>query len=462
MPVWRTSYRLVLNENKSPFLQGWALVENTTENDWKNIALTLVSGQPISFKMDLYEPLFDPRPEVQLPSYASLRPQVYGEAMERKREEFDMLRERRVELAMPEGDTVAKAAAPMAFRAFAGAATPPPAPSWTLQQGVQTAARAGTLGELFQYSIATPVSLSRQKSAMLPIVNTEVKGEKLAIYDQTIQAKYALNGLRLINSTNLFLMQGPVTVFDGGAYAGDALIENIPPGDERLISYAIDLDVEVASQAKSEPEKLLSVKVVKGTMFIKRTLTREQDYTIKNSGKGPQKILVVYPIDPNWTLIEPKQPAEKTRDKYRFAVDATPGVPVKLAVREEQTVGQQAALTNTDINTIQIYISAKEVSDKVKAALAEIIKLKQAMQEVSQNRKQLEQQLQAIVQEQERIRKNMAELDRNSDLYKRYVKVLNDQEDQIARLQSGIQDDSKKETSLRNAPDQYVMDLDLS
>src|SRR5208282_4995030 len=93
---------------------------------------------------------------------------------------------------------------------------------WNLQQGVQTAARAGAVGELFQYVIAAPVSLPRQKSAMLPIVNTGLKGEKLAIYDQSVQATHPLNGFRLINSTRLFLMQGPITVFDGGAYAGDA------------------------------------------------------------------------------------------------------------------------------------------------------------------------------------------------------------------------------------------------
>ena len=103
MPVWRTSYRLVLDEKKSPWLQGWALVENTTENDWKDVALTLVSGQPISFKMDLYQPLFVPRPEVQLPNYASLRPQMYGEAMEQRREAVNRLRLERGAMAIPPG-----------------------------------------------------------------------------------------------------------------------------------------------------------------------------------------------------------------------------------------------------------------------------------------------------------------------------------------------------------------------
>ena len=91
-------------------------------------------------------------------------------------------------------------------------------------------AQAGDVGELFQYEIDTPVTLARQKSAMLPIVNESVKGEKVSIYNQAVQAKHPLNGLRLVNSTDLHLMQGPITVFDGGAYAGDAKIDDLQPG----------------------------------------------------------------------------------------------------------------------------------------------------------------------------------------------------------------------------------------
>ena len=82
-PVWKTSYRLVLDEKEKPYLQGWAIVENTSDDDWDNVKLSLVSGRPISFTMDLYQPLYTTRPVVQPELYSSLRPQVYGEAMDR-------------------------------------------------------------------------------------------------------------------------------------------------------------------------------------------------------------------------------------------------------------------------------------------------------------------------------------------------------------------------------------------
>ena len=81
-PVWKTSYRLVLSDTEAPFLQGWALVENTTDEDWQDVRLSLISGRPISFTMDMYEPLYAQRPVVVPEVYAALRPQTYGQAME--------------------------------------------------------------------------------------------------------------------------------------------------------------------------------------------------------------------------------------------------------------------------------------------------------------------------------------------------------------------------------------------
>ncbi len=238
----------------------------------------------------------------------------------------------------------------------------------------QPSAQAGDVGELFQYTIATPVTLARQKSAMLPIVNETVKGEKVSIYNPSVQAEHPLNGLRLTNSTDLHLMQGPITVFDDGSYAGDAIIADLAPGAERLISYALDLKTEVAPESKGHPESLVNVKIIKGTLQITRKLTREQIYTVKNSDDKAKTVLIEQPFDANWKLVTPKEPSEKTRDRYRFAVEATPGKPVKLAVEEEQIVSQQLALSNIDDGMIVYYSNRKEVSPQVKEALQEVVK----------------------------------------------------------------------------------------
>ncbi len=264
-PIWRTTYRLVLSDKKPPFLQGWALVENTTEEDWQDVALTLVSGRPISFVMDLYQPLYVNRPVVENELFSSLRPQVYNQDFAGRDKDFQaagvpVQRTKQWMALNGQGrgamSEVLGAVAPTAPAPAAAPAAEADAlfqNQINLQRGVESAAQGGDVGELFQYKIESPVTLPRQKSAMLPIVNGAVQGEKLSIYNASVQPKHPLNGLRLKNSTDLHLMQGPVTVFDDGTYAGDARIEDLPPGSERLISYALDLDVEVAPRQSLRP-----------------------------------------------------------------------------------------------------------------------------------------------------------------------------------------------------------------
>ena len=483
-PIWKTTYRLVLSDEK-PLIQGWAIVENTSEEDWKDVKLSLVSGRPISFVMDLYQPLYVPRPQEELELYASLRPQVYGQDLAKRDVEFadrgralGVLTLQRAAgkpagfggmggmgampgvpggadgKAQPLVTSVAPAAPPASTAEGEGAA-------FYGRQGVQSVAQAADVGNFFQYSIDTPVTLPRQQSAMLPIVTGDVKAEKVSIYNQHVQAKHPLAGLKFTNTTGLYLMQGPITVFDGGAYAGDAKIEDLPPDTQRLISYALDLDTEVAPEAKAHPEELLSVKLVKGLMIASRKYSRGTEYTVKNSGKSVKKVLIEYPLDAQWKLTVPEKPEEKTRDLYRFAVEAKPGEPAKLLVEEERTDHQQVALGNLDDNSIHYYLSAKVVSDKVKEALAEIVKRKQALAEIVVKKQQLEQHIREIAEDQARIRQNMAQLDRNSDVYKNYVKKFSDQESEIEKTRGQIASLTDQETGMRKGLDEYMMGLDL-
>lgn len=487
-PVWKTTYRLVLSDEK-PLLQGWAIVENTSEEDWNKVNLALVSGRPISFVMDLYQPLYIPRPEVQLDLFASLRPQTYGQDMDKKEAQFLGAnssvtagiaggggRGGRGAVAMGGmggggmGTVRAIPARVPASAAVAAADASQPVQVENLEgldvlvlrgRGVQSVAQAAELGSLFQYKIDTPVSLPRQQSAMLPIVIADVKGEKVSIYNQNVHAKHPLAGMQFTNTTGLHLMQGPITVFEGGSYAGDAKIEDLPPGAERLISYAVDLDTEVAPKNKNQPEELLSVRINKGTMIATRKYVREQEYTVKNSGKDVKKVLVEYPLDASWKLVKPEKPAEKTRNLYRFAVEAKPGEPALLTVEEERTDSQRMALANLDDGSIKFYVSAKAVSDKVKDALKEIVKRKAELGQLTARKQQLEQRIREIGEDQNRIRQNMAQLYRNSDVYKSYVKKFSDQEAEIEKLRDQIAKLVDEETGMRKSLDEYMTGLDL-
>ena len=472
-PVWKTSYRIVLGddaadakEKQKALLQGWAIVENTTDQDWKDVRMSLVSGRPISFVMDLYQPLYVPRPEVRQELYASLLPQQYGQDLAKAAEEFAAAggpadaRKQAEMLAAPKP----KRALPQAAAAMDRAVEAERRTSdFASRAGsVQSVAQGEALGELFRYEIAKPVSIGRQRSAMLPIVSDAVEAEKLSIYDERVLARHPLAGLRLVNSTKLNLMQGPITVYDGGAYAGDARVEDLAPGSERLISYAVDLDVEVAPRAEPLPETIVSVRIVKGTLVVTRKLARRKVFEVKNSGADPVKLLVEHPREEPWKLVAPEKPAETTRDRYRFAVAAEPGKPAKLEVVEEQQAHQHLALTNTDDGTILFFTNAKETSPAVKAALQKVIERKREIERIVQERARREQEVQVVGQEQERIRQNMAQLERTSDLYTRYVQKFAAQEDRVETLRTEVADLQAKEQEARRALDDYLQKIDVN
>ncbi len=252
-----------------------------------------------------------------------------------------------------------------------------------LAQGIAADASAAETGALFQYQIKAPVTLPRQRSAMLPIVNQEAAGAKVSIYNESVQAKYPLNGIRLTNTTGLNLMQGPITVFDGGAYAGDARIEDLAPGQDRLLSYGLDLKTEVAPENQAGGNELVTVVIKKGTVIASRKYTNEKTYPIRNRDDQRKTVLVEHPIRPGWELVEPATKPERARDVYRFAVPVDAGQTAKLVVQEENQISESALLSNANDRTIADYLRARKLSAKVRDALKKVTDLRAAVDETT-------------------------------------------------------------------------------
>lgn len=462
-PIWKTSYRLVLDDARPPFLQGWAIVENTTEQDWTNVSLSLVSGRPISFIMDLYQPLYNPRPIIEPELYASLRPQVYGEAMEQAAGAGEKAEgERRGDPAKDgrqrlESKKSIRAGAP----APAAAAFADEARALSVQEGVEPAAEGRDAGALFEYRLGAPVSLARQQSAMVPILGQEIQGRKVSIYNQAVNLKHPLHGYRLQNSSPLYLMQGPMTVFDGSSYAGDARIEDIAPGQERLLSYALDLKMEVEPKLEGGQQELVSVAVKKGTLWVTRRMVEDRTYRIKNRDQKERALLIEHPYRADWQLIEPKESAERTRDVYRFAVPVEPGASVALRVKESLPIQESVHLMDSGVNQILLYLQAREVSQKVKEALQKVVSLRTKLDETRGQRGRQEQRIGEITAEQSRIRDNMQRLQHNSELYNRYVTKLDQQETELDKIRKAIETLKGTEDQQRRELQTFLVELDV-
>jgi hypothetical protein len=452
-PIWKTSYRLVLNKAKDdkPFLQGWAVVENPTDEDWKDVRMALVSGRPISFKMDLYTPLYVPRPTVVPELFASLRPVTYNDDLKVKGGEAaadaapppgawstngsvgggGLGGGYALGLAMPDGAKDAryrvKLRAGLEENMKLGDA------------GVSTMATATKLGDFFQYTLDKPVSLPRQKSALLPILNKDVEGTRVSIYNERTQAKFPLLGLKFKNTSGLHLSQGPITVFEGSNYAGDSRILDVEPNEERLLSYAVDLGVEVNPVLSSDNGRITTIKVVKGILYSTTKLREAKTYTIVNRNDAERLVLVEHPVRNDFHLTDDtSKPAETASDVYRFELKVPAGKTATQVVTEERLIGSQVQLTNSNDDQMRFFINSTVSSPKVKEGLKQGIALRWALNKTQRDVADQQLQLKTITDDQTRLRANLKEMPPTAAAYKRYLDKFDQQETQIEKYQASI------------------------
>ncbi|MBA4189563.1 MAG: DUF4139 domain-containing protein [Planctomycetaceae bacterium] len=482
-PIWKTSYRMVLADKEKPYLQGWAMVENPTDEDWAGVKMALVSGRPISFKMDLYNPLYINRPTVEPELFASLRPVTYrggfgkdanalalgGEGGgEAERLQAGDKRNRKADESFKQMDQQA-AGAPGKMRIADGR---PGDANYARELAKElgsrpnlgvagNAATAGALGDFFQYTIDHPVTLGRQKSAMLPIVGKEVEGQKVSIYNQNVQKTHPLLGLKFKNTSGAHLNQGPITVFEGSVYAGDTRVLDVQPNEERLVSYAIDLGTEVDPQVGPGTQKITSVKAVRGIIHTMTKFTEEKKYRIVNRSQTDRTLLIEHPNRTNqqFKIVDTEKPVEDTPDVYRFQVAVKSTETKTFTVKEEKDVANSITLTNNNDNTIRHFINLAEASPELKQQLTQALKVKESWDFSRRELAQVISDLQRLNQDQDRIRKNLRETPKEAEVYATYLKKLSDQEKEIDTLtakQKKLMDD---EFNARKKYDDYLANI---
>jgi len=477
-PIWKTSYRLVMDKVGKPFLQGWAVVDNPTDDDWNQVGMALISGRPVSFQMDLYQPLYVPRPMVELELFQSLRPVAYGGAMGDPKpmatpRPMVATRSMRAGGAAPPGapppmekmaeSDMALGAMPQDRARYAKELSDGMEKKMNLQAGVQSAATASQLGDFFQYVINAPVNLPRQKSALLPIVNKEVEGTRLSIYNPNVHAKFPMLGLKLKNTSGLHLMQGPITVFEGSVYAGDARINDVSPNDERLISYAVDLGTEVEAKSQFPPQRLTNVKIQHGLVIRTDRQREERTYTVTNRTSQARTLWIEHPYRAEFQLISKEKPAERTSDNYRFELKlpAKQGDSIAQTVVEERDVATQIAISNTDDGSIRFFINSPVPSEAVKQALTQSLQLKSKLAGTRQELAHVNDQLRVITEDQVRLRANLREMPTTAAAYKRYIDKFDKQETEIEALRDSQKKLQAQELKDRQAVDAYLRNLNV-
>lgn len=469
-PIWKTTYRVVLDQAGKPFFQGWAIVDNVSEEDWSEVSLSLVSGSPTSFIQPIQQPLYKYREVKPLPDGVQETPQDYvGDNGQTQKGWTDVANQRNI-ATMTEQERIANPspARPMSRpadrRRDAGAkleagaqnmstggfgrGTVSDAPATTTAEairagdaGVAAAATGGDIGDLFEYKISQPVSVPRNRSAMIPIVQEQFDGERVSIFNEARSRDRAFIGFRFENSTALTFESGPLTVIDGDSYAGESAIPRVKPKDRRFVAFGVDLATRVEIKPETVRDPVSLIKVADGKLNAFYFLAQKKTYTLTNQTDRPRTVYIEHQLRDGWQFSDDtEKPSSKGEGNlYRFRVELGARETKTLPVTERQKSFDAYDLTQMSTADFELFVNKKYIDEASRKAFDNIFRLRNAISAIETRMEKIEAELTSIEEDQERLRKNIEALGKNlqaRQLIARYVAKANQQETRIEQLKA--------------------------
>jgi hypothetical protein len=547
-PVWKTTYRVVLDSKSKPFLQGWALVDNVQDEDWNDVTLSLVSGAPISFIQDLQQPRYKQRPVVGMPDDVTVAPQIPqaslgttlgfasgGAAIEGVIRDMTGAALTNVTIRATQISTGAEITAttdangryrlrglppgtynvrvespgfksylierlnlasgrlarnniqmevasvsetvtinssetrigslPLNGRNFREMARMSPGTAMRDEDsGVEADVETQDIGELFEYRIAHPVTIKRNSSALIPILQNQIEGESVSLYNREAREQNPMSALYLNNNTGLTLESGPLTIIENDTYAGEALTGRIKPGENRFITYAVDLGCRVSVKEDEMDRKAFRAEIINGEFNLHYKQMKSTVYTLNNLTDRAKTIYIEHPYDKNekWRLVEPAKPVETTEEYHRFKVVVAPKTTTQFSVSEELPDTHTYLLTNITTNDIQVFVKSNYLTPEMKQSLEDVAELKTRIAALSRDMAEKQNEINTITRDQERMRENLRALgktDEEKQLVQRYVGKIAQGEDQLERLRQEEKKLQEEKNNLQRQLDERVKKL---
>ena len=492
VPVWKSTYRIVIPNEGKPLLQGWAIVDNTVGEDWKNVELSLIAGAPQSFVQELSQPYYTRRPVVALPENAMLTPQTHEATME-----AEVVNAPPPGVAMPSTGVVGGVPGGVAGRIGAGSgggvgagyapgvgggtgggvfrnalpAMPtmkaPPRPDATeiaesLEEGT-TVGQSQEVGDLFEYKLKDRVTIRKNQSALVPILQSRIDAEKVSVWNPSESS--VLRALWVDNTSNLTLDGGSFNVLEGDAFAGEGLMDAIKPGEKRLLSYAADLGVLVDSKLKSDNQRVTKVIIQHGVMTQSTQERQENTYTIRNRDTAARTVVIEHPARAGWKLTDddPKT-AESSASFHRFRLMLEPKKTTSLVVKEYRPVTNRYMLTNVGDNEIKFFLEQKMINADVEKALRQVLSQKNDIAVIDAVISGRRAEVTNISEDQKRVRENMKALKGSAEekaLVERYVRELNEQEDKVQAMRREIADLQQKRDTAQSKLNGMIESLQM-
>jgi len=455
-PVWKTSYRLIMSkqqaQDKKCLLSGWCMVENTTNQDWEEIELSLVAGMPVSFIYDFYRPIYIDRPRIEPPRVLSARPTEIEDGLEMEKfKDFKKAEEKKVMRGAPAKQMAMK---PMASPAVssrtssfgymsAGESMDDTGIMDKLQS--QTSVQSKDLGELFEYNISKKVSIKRKHSALVPILTEEISAKKILLYNKNEHGKNPNACLEITNNTALTLERGPVTIIYDENLAGEAIIPFLNKDDTRLLNYAVEQAVIIDHKERSQSTSVHRVSFSGAYVYEYYYTDLRTSYKIQNKTKMVKDLYLDHPKKDGYKIEESPMEPEETANYWRFKLDLNPKDAIKFKIRERYENYSSYYLWNYSkdniLKKISFYIKKQFIDNELEAQLKDIGELIGKRNELTEKKEKLENERYQIEDEQSRLRENirvLGDTTHENTLREKYVKKLGDQEERFETIAEQI------------------------
>lgn len=424
VPLWKTSYRLTLPEASGAGqagLQGWAVLENQSGEDWSQVELSLVSGNPVAFRQALYESYYLERPEVPVQVVERILPPVDRLQVTSK--------------AARSGGLAASEAAGGALPAQYDQAQPVAAPP--AEAGIlEAAAREGVSQAIFRFPF--PVTVQDGHSLLVPFVDRSLPVERLSYFQPGVSGDHPLASLRLRNEGETSLPPGIVTLYERGgdglvSYLGDARLGLLPAGESRLVSFALDGKVTVETR-DGQQQQVTGVTVKDGVMTLRRRERLSRTYSLRGAGDAGRLLLLQEPRRPGWTLVAPESGVEESGEGYRLALTLAAGETKSVTFVFERPLDERVFLADMNDARLAAYLEASYLPEEMKRELRRLAELKATLAAAQRTLARLESEESEIVSDQGRLRENLTAVPSQSDLGRRYLGQLSEQEDRLEAL----------------------------
>jgi len=458
-PVWKSSYRLLLPESGDATLEGWAIIDNASGEDWTKVDLTVVSGKPVSFVSKLYEPKYLRRPEASLADEQAVAPVLYESAMADKK--ADAAPRMEAVGRMRKSAAMANEPAMIAESSFASAPAPAPPPMMAMSN-VMANTVTREAGELFEYRFATPVTAKKGESMLIPFVQQKIGARKLLVFSDRSQLN-PRNAAEITNSSGKTLDGGPITVYQPGGYSGEALIETLKAGDKRLISYSVDQGARVTTNFDSGSEVIREIKAQRGILTTRGAIEMTTTYTADNSDAKDKSLLIEHPVDPGMKLLKPV--AEETSPtRYRFALKLPAKSTQKLTVVQERVLENSIMVSSLTPDVLLSYSQNKVLSAAAKVKIDLILAKKSEVAAAERDLRRIEMQMTEIAKDQDRLRQNINSLNRvegQQAQVSRYAAELAKQDGALAQLRDRQSELRKRQAALQTELNALIEKLEF-